>query len=160
MKLSNLNEWLTLAANIGVLAGLFVLIYEINQNTDALRAQTVQEVQTNLRAKLDFYQKQAEISTKLPDERTPAEGLMRAQYFFRAMRSYENQWYHYSKGYLDEELFFAYQQHLRVTLGLEDFLERWNLRKQQGFFHPGFVEYVDDFLINNPPVNIDTLEPI
>ena len=76
---------------------------------------------------------------------------MRGQYFVRAMRSYENQWYQYESGYLDEELFRGYQQHLRRTLGLDDFLGRWDRFKAEGYFHPGFVEYVDDYLAENPP---------
>lgn len=31
------NRWLTLVANLGVVAGLFILIFEVNQNTSALR---------------------------------------------------------------------------------------------------------------------------
>lgn len=36
MKLSEMNEWLSLIANLGVLIGLFVLIVEISQNTRAI----------------------------------------------------------------------------------------------------------------------------
>lgn len=38
MKLSELNEWLTLVANIGVLAGIVFLAFEIQQNTNVIRA--------------------------------------------------------------------------------------------------------------------------
>ena len=140
----------------GVLAVVISLIFvgmELAQNTAAVRTQTGQSVQIDLRDQLDFSQIEAQVSTKSPDERTAAEALMRRQYFFRAMRSYENQWYHFSEGYLDEDLFRGYQQHLRITLGLEDYLERWNARKKMGFFHPGFVEYVDNFLKENPPIS-------
>ena len=37
MKLSELNEWLTLIANIGVFAGLIFLAYEVQQNSDIAR---------------------------------------------------------------------------------------------------------------------------
>ena len=40
MNLDNLNKWLTLVANLGVLAGIFFLAYEIRQNTDSLQSQT------------------------------------------------------------------------------------------------------------------------
>jgi hypothetical protein len=36
MKLSAINDWLTLAANIGVLAGIIFLAMEIQQNTTAM----------------------------------------------------------------------------------------------------------------------------
>ncbi len=36
MTLGTVNRWITLAANIGVLAGIVVLVIEINQNTQAM----------------------------------------------------------------------------------------------------------------------------
>ena len=39
MKFDGLNQWLTLMANFGVVAGLILLIVEINQNTEMVRAQ-------------------------------------------------------------------------------------------------------------------------
>jgi hypothetical protein len=39
MKTKNLNQWLTLAANVGVLVGLILLIAELNQNSTLMRAQ-------------------------------------------------------------------------------------------------------------------------
>jgi len=38
MKLSNLNEWLSLAANIGVLIGLIVVVVELRQTQSSLEA--------------------------------------------------------------------------------------------------------------------------
>jgi hypothetical protein len=137
---------------VAVVLGLVFVGLELAQNTAATRAQTVQAVQLDLRNQLNFSKELAEISMKSPEERTLAEALMRRQYFFRAMRSYENQWYHYSQGYLDEHLFRAYQQHLRITIGLENYREIWDERKQMGFFHPGFVDYVDEYLLENPPL--------
>ena len=40
MKLSNLNESLSLLANLGVLAGIIILAIEIQQNTNMMKAQT------------------------------------------------------------------------------------------------------------------------
>jgi hypothetical protein len=40
MDADSLNQWLSLGANIGVLAGIFLLIFEIRQNRQAIRAQT------------------------------------------------------------------------------------------------------------------------
>ena len=44
MKVSELNDWLTLAANLGVLAGLFILIFELNQNTQVSKATAYQDL--------------------------------------------------------------------------------------------------------------------
>jgi len=42
MKLDKLNQWLTLAANIGVIAGIVFLAYQIKQNTSAIQADSYQ----------------------------------------------------------------------------------------------------------------------
>ena len=39
MRLTKLNDWLTLVAHFGVIAGLLFLAYEIRQNTTQLRAE-------------------------------------------------------------------------------------------------------------------------
>ena len=44
MESTKLNSWLTLAANIGVILGLLLLVVEIRQNTAASRAQTAQAI--------------------------------------------------------------------------------------------------------------------
>jgi hypothetical protein len=41
MDSERLGRWLTVAANLGVLGGLALLAYELNQNTQLLRAQAV-----------------------------------------------------------------------------------------------------------------------
>lgn len=38
MNADNVNKWLTLSANIGVVIGLVLLIVEIGQNTEMMRA--------------------------------------------------------------------------------------------------------------------------
>lgn len=43
MKLENINGWLTLIANFGVVAGLVFLGVEVRQNTTALQAAAIQE---------------------------------------------------------------------------------------------------------------------
>ena len=39
MRSEQLNDWLTLAANLAVLAGIIFLVIEISQNTDMMRTQ-------------------------------------------------------------------------------------------------------------------------
>ena len=39
MAVDRINQWLTLGANIGVVIGLILLLIELNQNSDLLRAQ-------------------------------------------------------------------------------------------------------------------------
>ena len=53
MDSDRLNRWLTLGANLGVLVGLVVLIVEIGQNTEMMRAQIVQARADTIMAAFD-----------------------------------------------------------------------------------------------------------
>jgi len=44
MHADKLNRWLTLGANLGVIAGLILLVLELDQNREMMRAQTRHEI--------------------------------------------------------------------------------------------------------------------
>jgi len=44
MELDKLNQWLALAANIGVIAGIVFLALEVQVNTSAIRSSTIQAI--------------------------------------------------------------------------------------------------------------------
>ncbi|PCJ27102.1 MAG: hypothetical protein COA96_04085 [SAR86 cluster bacterium] len=48
MKLSNLSNWITVGANVGVLIGLAILILELNQNTRIAQTSAYQELVTQI----------------------------------------------------------------------------------------------------------------
>ena len=52
MDTDRLNRWLTLGANVAVLAGLVALVLEIRTNTVAIHAASVQEITTGTREAL------------------------------------------------------------------------------------------------------------
>ena len=43
MKIDWLNEWLTLIANVGVIAGFVLVAYQLSLNTEAIRLQSAQD---------------------------------------------------------------------------------------------------------------------
>ena len=54
MNLEKLNQWLTLFANFGVLAGIIFLGFEISQNTRTMQAAAIQESTNIAREPLYF----------------------------------------------------------------------------------------------------------
>jgi hypothetical protein len=44
MDSDRLNRWLTLGANVGVLVGIILLVFELSQNREMMRAQTRNEI--------------------------------------------------------------------------------------------------------------------
>lgn len=55
MNTDRLNRWLALGANVGVLIGLILLVYEVRQNSDLMRAQiSMERANTNMQILADF----------------------------------------------------------------------------------------------------------
>jgi hypothetical protein len=55
MNPDRLNRWLALGANLGVLIGLILLVYEVRQNSDLMRAQiSMERANTNMQILADF----------------------------------------------------------------------------------------------------------
>jgi len=115
MNLDGINRWLTLGANIGVVVGLALLVFELRQNSELVRAQIHQ-------ARTDSYvadrQALADSEFLLPayvkmmeagDYRDPAtlavldatERERIRRYFQSRFADYDNLFYQYRLGYLD-----------------------------------------------------------
>ena len=109
MNLDNLNKWLTLIANVGVIAGILFLAYEIRQNTQMMQAAAIQESTNIAREQLYFMAGDSEMARieKLGDEDpsqlTPVEFqryLYEERAFWLGMQSQYRQW---ELGILPEE---------------------------------------------------------
>jgi hypothetical protein len=48
MDKDSLNRWLSLAASLGVLAGIVLLAFELEQNREMMRAQTRNEISVQI----------------------------------------------------------------------------------------------------------------
>ena len=112
MDSDRLNRWLTLGANLGVLVGLVVLIVEIGQNTEMMRAQMVQAradtAVANVRSVVhsDYWPKiwakrAASASTEdWLDSLTPEEQVRVLYEYLTYVNDLRNQFYQYQEGYL------------------------------------------------------------
>lgn len=69
MDSDSLNKWLTLAANVGIVIGLILVVVQIRQNSDLVRTQLV----------ADEYALVSALDAQLVGE-NPAEALMKAMY--------------------------------------------------------------------------------
>ena len=85
MKLNPLNTWLTLAANLGVIAGIIFLALEIQQNTRTMQAAAIQDSTNIARQQILMFATDAEtnriamIGTEDPTKLSPEE---RKRYFW------------------------------------------------------------------------------
>ena len=113
------NQWLALGANVGVLIGLILLIVELNQNSDLLRAQIHQSRADNFES---FMVEYADTEQMLPtmvkfraaggprdvsalEQLDPVEKERIRQYFNGRVAGYDNLYYQYRNGFLDEDFY-------------------------------------------------------
>ena len=111
MNLQTTNRWVMLAANIGVLTGIVVLVIEINQNTQAMSTASRDESVSHA---LNFFEQSmdtqiisvATYKRKTGKELTDFERhqLLRHQYY--NFRVFENMYIQYQRGlYTLQKLF-------------------------------------------------------
>ena len=117
MTSDRLNKWLTLGANVGVLIGIVLLIFELNQNREMIRAQTRNDIAQNALSILSLTatnEKLSEIVMRANsgDELTPSEYLMYVTRSESIFRHFENTHYQYRQGMFDDD---EYQKHLATV---------------------------------------------
>ena len=119
MNADNVNRWLILGANIGVLVGLILLIVELDQNSDLARAQIHQSRFDNFEtfkvaiansenllpvlAKFRAAGGPADLSALQELTQTERERLR--QYWDGRIGGYDNLHYQHKQGFLDEEFY-------------------------------------------------------
>ncbi len=119
MAVNRINQWLTLGANIGVVIGLILLLIELDQNSDLLRAQIHQarsdthvghrlndvesDKWTAIRMKLAENGYQRDVTSV--DALTPEELFRFRDYIAARHTDLDNLYYQYQQGYLDEEYY-------------------------------------------------------
>ena len=118
MNLDKLNGWLTLAANLGVLAGIVFLAIELDQSNRQARSDAFQ-ARIN---EIDHQGREFALSDSLPsiyakleesgvDSLTPEELLRVSQWESARMARMHGQLVQYKNGFLDEA---SYRQLLQV----------------------------------------------
>lgn len=119
MNAESANRWLTLAANSGVLVGLIILVFELDQNNDLVRAQIHQarsdaHVQTKwagadteflLPALVKFESAGGLDNPDAMDGLSPIEASRVMVAMEADHQDYDNLFYQYQHGYLDKEYY-------------------------------------------------------
>ncbi len=129
MNADSVNKWLTLSANIGVVFGLFLLLVELDQNSDLVRAQIHQSRSDTQVARFENRADTEHLAPLLEkivllgglanlssaDELTPEE-LYRLRVFLQGRYwDFDNLFYQYQQGYLDEEYYqFSVSNAIRI----------------------------------------------
>ena len=149
-KLDQINRWMTLAANIGVLLGILFLVFELRQNTIASRAEAASNYQDTFSEVELFIAREAEFATLLVAGRN-GDGLSNVDHFRltvfygNVLRTWQNAHFQYEAGTLNKDLWLSIRTRfaaiLREDRGL---LEHWS--NHQSEFTPAFNKLVSQLI--------------
>lgn len=153
MNAENLNKWLSLAANLGVVAGLVFLAIEINQNTKATIAAASEEV-TN--QSLDYFalgmdnevisRALYKLSAEQELDGFERDQLRSHQYY--NFRVFQNVYMQYRRGFLEQSEWDTYSVVLRSRLERDPFARQMWI-ETSGAWNSGFEDEVNRILSNS-----------
>ncbi len=131
MDTDKLNRWLTLAANTGVLIGIILLVVELDQNREIIRAQTRNEIsqgELELLGQIAGNPPLAEMLVRANQGHalSPDEELMVFVHSESVFRLWQNVHYQGRLGMYDEEEFEKHLATMERVLGRSPYLvEYW-----------------------------------
>jgi hypothetical protein len=153
VEADKVNRWLTLGANIGVLIGISLLVFELAQNREMIRAQTRNEISHQLSERLGLMGSDIQVAS-VWRRATAGEELSvdeEAQYFLlfvANMRDWENIHYQYRNGMFDENEFGAERMAWRSLVNNNKAFPRNWCRTRQNY-SPNFVIELESLLVED-----------
>jgi hypothetical protein len=154
MKKIDLVQSVTILANLGVIAGIFFLVFELQQNTQAVRLSSAQSYLTGGNT-LDFHiASNPEFAGLLIAddngvELTDAQSLQLDRWNYAVLRQWETAHYLQSIGALDDELWMAYRQEIKKILLRSAGLQRYWMSGADSFTL-AFRSFIDGLLKAKP----------
>jgi hypothetical protein len=115
MKLDDLNRWMSLAASLGVIAGLVLLAFELQQNREMMRAQTRNDIALGVMDLMYVVASNPQLNSVMlrgsaGEELTPDEYSQFRQMVVARLRYYENVHYQYQQGMYEKPYFDKQKQ--------------------------------------------------
>jgi len=150
MKLDEINRWLTLLANIGVIAGIVFLALELRQNQSMLMAQTRNEIsRTSIelqQANRDPSQVTAFMRSVRGEPLSDEEQYLVNRWSAVFLEFWENVDYQYRQGLFEEEDYRAHLSRVRaILLGNGGAIGEYFCARQDRYT-PSFVSTVNSLL--------------
>ena len=145
-----LNWWLTITANIAVLIGIVLLIVELDQNRDMMRAQTRSDLAmgiVSIQSGIAENEQLAEVLAKARDGETlsAGESLQFANRMLAMFRYWENVHYQYRMGLYDEVEFLKQKDAWEDYINVSDVqVDAWC--RFRDTFSPEFAQEVDGII--------------
>ena len=146
MNLDSMNRWLTLAGNIGVLAGIIFLAFELQQNTVATQLEASSGFQNSFSEIELFIAGNPEFTELLlkgrnDEEISDADALRLWVFYGNVLRQWQFTHFMYLSDALHDDIWQTNQNRLaQIIKGDRGLYEHWQSNKLQ--FTPAFNEMV------------------
>lgn len=145
----DLAELLQLLGNAGVILGILLLVYELNQNRDMMQAQIRNEIATSLSGTLpaaaDAQLAEILFRSDNAGELTGAEVYQASLANELIFRYWENAYYQYRQGLYDDIEFSGHRGAMTVSVNGRPRLTRyWCLNRD--YYSQPFVDFLDSIL--------------
>jgi hypothetical protein len=119
MNPEKFNKWLTFGANLAVLIGIGLVILELQQNREMIRAQTRSEISAGITELLSDVAGDPQLASLIRradngEELTPDEEKQYGHRSAAMFRYFENVHYQYRQGLYDESEYLAHREAWRV----------------------------------------------
>ncbi len=151
MKKIDFGQTLQLLGNVGVVVGILLLVYELNQNRDLMEAQTRHEIAQSIVEQLGEIASNgdlADLTLRARCGRLESE-VERERYFSHVnsrLRYWEDAHFQYRRGLYDEAEFSASREAWRAYIQPGATQEAWNRMKLS--FSSEFVREIDALIAN------------
>ena len=153
MESDRLNRWLTFGANVGVLIGIILLIVELGQNREMMRAQTRHNMAmglVSLQLSLAENEQLADIMRRgaAGEELSPTEELRILSRTIAQLRYWEDVHYQYRLGLYDESEFSKQREIWRIAFSRNSYRQEYWCRRNE-VFSEEFRAEIDSFVPAN-----------
>jgi hypothetical protein len=144
---NKVNRWLTLGANIGVLIGIILLVVELDQNREMIRAQSRNDISRHISDHLSVLGSNSQLTSLMHraeagEELTAVEAAQHHYMFTSNKRMWENIYYQYKIGIFDEREFEAERTAWRFLINKDKSFKRiWCSTRRN--YSPDFVAEIE-----------------
>ena len=151
VKISRLADITEILTSIAIVVTLVYVVIEINQNTEALNAQTRQTVLEGSQAELFELVDRPEIAVSLVKDAplTANENIQLHMYLIANMRVREFSWLQYKSGTIDQLQWDTEFVVMKIILGTPRSRLWWSTIGRPAFSQE-FATFVDDSIRNEP----------
>ena len=153
-------DWETIAAAsemvaaLGVIVSLLYLARQVRSATDTARTSTYQAVVADFGALNRSMAESADLSDLFIqamedyDSLTPEERARISQVIFVCFHNFENMYYQYRKGYLEEDMWLGWKRMMLTYAARPGFQTYWKMRSS--VFSQSFVDFLATEKLDRP----------